>query len=78
MGQFNQRLDGIAEVTDDGEIVRTAGLQKWLKRSSSEDDEESEEEAEQPRTESVIRKEAKETLYQHFVRGGEGKRQRTA
>ena len=78
VGQFNQRLDGIAEVTDDGEIVRTAGLQKWLKRSTNEDDEESEEEAEQPQTEPVIRKEAKETLYQNFVRGGEGKRQRTA
>ena len=44
----------------------------------SEDDEESEGEAEQPQTEPMLRKEAKETLYQYFVREGEGKRQRTA
>ena len=75
-GRFNQRLDGIAEVSDEGEIYRSEGLREWLKRSLG--DEYGEEEARPPAAaapaEAGVRT---ETLQKYFVREGEGKRQRT-
>lgn len=75
VGQYSQRLDGIAEVTEEGEIVRSEGLKQWLKRALGDESERREPSKMEP-------KEAKgegprATLYEHFIREGEGKKQRT-
>ena len=75
-GRFNQRLDGIAEVSDEGEIFRSEGLREWLKRSLG--DEYREEEARPPEAAASAEEGARtETLQRYFVREGDGKRQRT-
>ena len=69
-------MDGIAEVSDEGEIFRSEWLREWLKRSLG--DEYGEDEARPPAAaapaEAGVRA---ETLQRYFVREGDGKRQRT-
>ena len=80
VGQFNQRLDGIAEVTDEGKIVRTAGLQRWLATALDEQNEEMEDGGArlQMAATPATREKARNGLYQSFIREGGGKRQRIA
>ena len=67
--RFNQRLDGIAEVTEEGKIVRTDGLKKWLEKVSLDLEEEETEEAVMPVASEGRRGEDRKSLYQCFVRG---------
>ena len=67
--RFNQRLDGIAEVTEEGKIVRTDGLKKWLEKVSSDLGEEETEEAVKPVASEGRGGEDRKSLYQCFVRG---------
>ena len=67
--RFNQRLDGIAEVTEEGNIVKADGLKQWLKKVSSDGGEEETEEADMPVVSEGRSREDRKSLYQCFVRG---------
>ena len=78
-GSYNQRLDGIAEVTEEGEVVRSEGLRQWLKKALGEEGVgEKPERTKQKEAEGATQAEPKGALHKYFVKEGEGKRQRTA